>query len=147
MPKSTTYLPDVNFWLAMLFDGHQHHQACRGWWEGAGRPELVFIRETKNALLRLLTNRSVMSDEVLTASQAWRVADQACSLREVGWLGEPAGADEAFRRHSGGLRHPGGSWTDSWLLAVAEAAGFVVVTCDQGLARRGAGLVARVPAA
>lgn len=130
------YLPDVNFWLALLSASHVHHAACREWWNESGRPPIDFIRETKNGVLRLLTNEAAMKDEVMTAGQAWRVLDEVAALREVGWVGEPAEADQLFRRATTHLRRGNSAWGDSWLLAVAEASERQIVTLDRGLAKR-----------
>lgn len=56
---------------------------------------MLFCRITQLGFLRLLTNRRVMGEEVLSPSDAWR-ADRALGMdRRIGYLSEPAELQES----------------------------------------------------
>ncbi len=63
-------LPDVNVWIALTVDKHVLHLAARRWFMNATEEKLVFCRITQAGFLRLLTNRHVMQDEVMTPDRA-----------------------------------------------------------------------------
>jgi uncharacterized protein len=67
MPPSTTSLfPDINVWIALTYEGHRHHANAADWF--ATLPpdaSFAFCRFTQLGLLRLLTTKAVMSDEVM----------------------------------------------------------------------------------
>ena len=46
MPRSTTFLPDVNVWVALASERHIHNQAAARWFEGIGDGQAVFCRIT-----------------------------------------------------------------------------------------------------
>lgn len=53
-------LLDVNVWLALVVDTHQHHPAATEWLAEIEEPEAVrFCRGTQQSLVRLLTTASV----------------------------------------------------------------------------------------
>jgi predicted nucleic acid-binding protein len=52
MAISTTFLPDVNVWLALPSRGHVHAAAC-GDWLNSMESEVIFCRVTQVGLLRL----------------------------------------------------------------------------------------------
>src|SRR5690348_8187772 len=128
MPTSKTYLPDVNVWLALAFDGHVHHPAAIRWFTTIEQPA-AFCRVTQMGLLRLLTNRKVMGEEALTQKAAWTIYDQLQSDERVSILPEPAGLEEHWRHAT----HQGNpwSWTDAYLLAFAKARDLTLATFDQ----------------
>ena len=131
MPTSKTYLPDVNVWIALTFDGHVHHQAARRWLNEI-EETVAFCRITQMGLLRLVTNRKVMGEAVLTQAQAWSDYDQFQKDPRVIFLNEPADLEDIWR----GLteqQNPKHSWTDAYLLAFAKARDLAIVTFDQAL--------------
>jgi hypothetical protein len=52
MPKSKTFLPDVNVWLALASERHIHSRICSDWLDLMGAGEVVFCRVTPMGLLR-----------------------------------------------------------------------------------------------
>ena len=78
MPPSTTSLfPDINVWVALTYEGHTHHSTAAAWFATVpSDATLAFCRFTQLGLLRLLTAKAVMSDEVMTQSQAWAAYDR-----------------------------------------------------------------------
>ncbi|HYK59686.1 MAG TPA: TA system VapC family ribonuclease toxin [Bryobacteraceae bacterium] len=141
-----TFLADVNFWLALEIDDHVHHATAMSWTEEAPEDDLALCRVTQKGFLRLLTNPHVMKGEPFTAPEAWRSYDTLRSNRRVRFAEEPLGLEPSWRNLT---RHPGTGpnfWTDAYLTAFAEAAGFLVLTFDRNLAKR-AGEHARLLAA
>ena len=67
-----TYLPDVNVWIALAADRHTLHRAARHWFSNLQDEKLVFCRLTQLGFLRLLTNKHVMLEEVMSSGEAWQ---------------------------------------------------------------------------
>ena len=65
-----TYLPDVNVWIALAAERHTHHHAARRWFGNLQNEKLAFCRLTQMGFLRLLTNRHVMQEEVMTPGRS-----------------------------------------------------------------------------
>ena len=135
MPPSTTSLfPDINVWVALSYEGHTHH-ADAAEWLGTLPPDatFVFCRFTQLGLLRLLTAKAVMSDEVLTQSQAWAVYDRWLTDPRVEFVHEPADIEIRFRALTR-LKQPATKdWADSYLAAFATVGQLTLVTFDRGL--------------
>src|SRR5258706_10291094 len=61
-----TYLPDVNVWIALAAERHTLHRAARNWFSNFQDEKLAFCRLTQLGFLRLLTNKHVMQEEVMS---------------------------------------------------------------------------------
>ncbi len=132
----TLFSLDLNVWLALSDDGHQHNEVAWAWLDGlADDSALVFSRYTQIGLLRLLTNTAVMGGRALTLRQAWAVYDGWVKDPRVEFYLEPRNVDAAFRRATEQFAGQIASkWVgDCWLLAFAEAAQARLVTFDQAL--------------
>lgn len=131
-----TYLADVNVRVALAVVDHTHHVAAMEWLEKSDADDIAFCRVTQNGFLRLLTNRRVLGDDVLTAPRAWDVYDMLRRNSRVVFASEPHGLETAWReatRHS----HTGPNfWTDAYLTAFAFAKEYTLVTFDRALARQ-----------
>lgn len=127
-----TCLPDVNVWIALLIAGHVHHKAAKSWFEESADDTVAFCRVTQMGLLRLLTNTQVMARDVLTADQAWDVLDQLEQDDHILFASEPPGIDAAWRHVAGGAKTGANFWTDAYLAAFAQTAGYTLVTFDKG---------------
>jgi toxin-antitoxin system PIN domain toxin len=136
----TTFLCDVNVWLALALSGHVHHAATRAWLDTIEEPSsIVFCRATQQALLRLLTNAAVLapygnaplSNDAAWASYEALVADDRILLS----AGEPAGLDARWMVFA--LRPTASPklWMDAYLAAFATAAGWTMVTTDTAFAQ------------
>ena len=79
-----------------------------------------------------------MDGKPLTVDEAWRVYDGFFDDDRVTFVPEPPDAEKRFREMAVGSTASPKVWADAWLLAVAEAAGGVLVTFDKALAARGA---------
>jgi hypothetical protein len=89
------------------------------------------------ALLRLITNAAVMGHDVRNQEQAW--ADYDCivnSDERIGFAYEPEHIERVFRSVSRQKVPATKTWTDSYLIAFAEASSLSLVTFDKVLASR-----------
>jgi uncharacterized protein len=135
MPPSTTSLfPDINVWVALTSEGHTPHSNAADWF-AALPPDagFAFCRFTQLGLLRLLTAKAVMRDEVMTQPQAWAAYDRWLKDPRVEFVDEPAEIETrvpALTR----LRQPATKdWADSYLAAFATVGQRTLVTFDRGL--------------
>ena len=93
----------------------------------------AFCRFTQLGLVRLLTAKAVMSDEVMTQPQAWVAYDRWLKDSRVEFVDEPAEIDARFRALTR-LRQPATKdWADSYLAAFATVGQLTLVTFDRGL--------------
>ncbi len=72
----TSYLIDINVWLALTWDKHAQHAAAARWYSSIDDAALLFCRFTMLGFLRLLTNRQVMGDSTATLSGALEIYDR-----------------------------------------------------------------------
>jgi toxin-antitoxin system PIN domain toxin len=129
--------PDLNVWLAFASVEHVHGVAAKRWWEQVSG-KIAFTRSTQMGLLRLTTNASAMNGNPLTLAEAWQLYDRFFGDDRVMFLPEPSGVEAKFRQATSYKAVSPKVWADAWLLAVAEAAGGVLVTFDKALSGRGA---------
>jgi toxin-antitoxin system PIN domain toxin len=129
--------PDLNLWLALATADHVHFAIAKRWWEKE-TAAICFTRSMQLSLLRLVTTAAVMNGKPLNRAEAWRLYDRFFEDDRVMFFPEPPSAEAKFRRDTAIDEVSPKVWADAWLLAVAEAAGGVLVTFDRALARRGA---------
>lgn len=131
---ATTDLLDANVWLALAHEGHPHHGRARRYWESEGA-STAMCRVTQMAFLRLLTNKTIMRDDVLAPAGARRKCHEFLALPEVQWLGEPVGLEELWWSFSELGRTSQNLWTDAYLAAFAKCAALRLVTFDRDFTR------------
>jgi len=135
---NTLNFPDVNVWVALIWRDHKDSETARAWFENAAGELFCFCRLTQISVLRLLTTRSVMADDVETMSSAWKLWDRVTADDRIAFVPEPEGLEPAFRKASQ-LPSPSPKvWADAYLLGFAAASGLKLVTFDQALRGRGA---------
>ena len=78
--KTTTFLPDINVWLALAFESHVHHGRARTWFEGTSNDGCSFCRLTQQRFPRLATNPKAFDTEAVTMSEAGRMYDACLAL-------------------------------------------------------------------
>jgi uncharacterized protein len=136
MPVFTrsSLFPDINVWVALTYEGHAHHTTAVGWFGSVdGSSSLTFCRFTQLGLLRLLTARAVMGDEVMSQPEAWSAYDRWQQDERVDFMDEPPGLEQRFRTLTR-LRTPATKhWADSYLAAFAATGQLTLVTFDRGL--------------
>jgi hypothetical protein len=130
-------VPDINVWLALAAHEHPHHRVARRWWRQHDGL-IAFVRLSQLGFLRLMTTAAVMDGKPLSIDEAWRVYDRFYDDDRVTFSSEPTDVERSFRERSVGSTASTKVWADAWLLAVAEAAGGVLVTFDEALTARGA---------
>jgi toxin-antitoxin system PIN domain toxin len=130
-------LIDINVWVAMTCDRHQHHGAAAAWYGSIDDATFLFCRFTMLGLLRLLTNQKVVAGETFHIAEALAIYDRWMLDPRVELAAEPRQTDAAFRRALEPLARLAATKAvaDSYLIAFAEAAGAHIVTFDRGLAR------------
>ena len=129
--------PDVNVWLALTHDVHEHHQLAIRWFHETASSRICFCRVTQMGLLRLLTTQAVMHDETLSQAQAWIAYDAWYNDDRIRFLDEPSPIEEVFReltRETG--QSARGHWVDAYVAAFALLAGATLITFDRPLAAR-----------
>jgi uncharacterized protein len=128
-------LVDVGAWLATIWGGHPHHHVAARWFDKQA-DDLLLCRVTQMSLLRLVSNRAIMGDDVLTRSEAWRIVDQLWSDSRILWADEPAQLEAVFRTISARNDRSHKLWTDDYLAAFAQASDASLATLDAKLRQR-----------
>lgn len=127
---SATDLLDVNVWIALSDENHEHHPVAKAYWETQSAAQLAFCRVTMLGFLRLVTHRRVMNDQPLTPPEAWSAYRAFLALPEVIFLPEPSDIEPLFSSRSDALTFPNHRWTDAYLAALAQASGARLVSFD-----------------
>jgi toxin-antitoxin system PIN domain toxin len=131
MPK--TLLPDVNLWLALVFNAHIHHPPALAWFNNLSNEICHFCRLTQLGFLRLANNPKVFPKDAV--SVAWQLCDTTLTDPRVAFATEPSGLEAAWRHFTHGQQFSPKLWNDAYLAAFAQAGGYEVVTFDQGFAQ------------
>jgi predicted nucleic acid-binding protein len=93
MPASGIKLADSNVWLALVFSDHHHHTRAKQWFDVQQDGSVAFCRITQLALLRHLTNSSIMSKFVQSQQAAWETYDTLSSDPRVIFVEERPGLE------------------------------------------------------
>ena len=137
MPRSRTYLPDVNVWLALASRRHIHFLAAKKWLDDVSDGQAAFCRITQMGLLRLLTNRNVMGTDCVSQIDAWKTYRHISSDGRVRFLSEPLGIEANWHELTASRQPATNIWTDAYLQAFGRLCGARVVSFDHGFARFG----------
>lgn len=131
----TSDLLDVNFLLALEASKHVHLATAREWLATHSQRSRVLCRVTQMGLLRLLTNKAVMSTDLLSVKEAWEQMGRIREREDVVWREEPASFEAKWKTLSllGGPR--GSWWTDAYLAAFAIGHALRSITFDSGYRR------------
>ena len=85
---------------------------------------------------RLLTNKHVMHDEVMTPSEAWQAYRILRLDRRIRYMAEPDALPESWQAFTQGKQTSPNLWTDAYLCAFAHAAHLTLVTFDAKIPAR-----------
>lgn len=129
------FLLDVNVWIALSIIEHPHHKPALRWFETTAGDTLAFCRVTQMGYLRLLTNQHVMKQDALTPGDAWQCLDEVYRAIRPILAPEPELLDTIWRGMTSSPKAGPNLWTDAYLAAFAQVAGFTFVTFDRGAAR------------
>ena len=125
-------LVDVNILIAAARTDHLHHKVARAWINRCVDGEVVLCRIVTLGYLRLLTNRQVMAEKVLTVKEAWLQLARIEKDRRCRYYPEPERVMALMREWTEGRALSGASWTDAYLAAFAVQAGLKLATLDEG---------------
>jgi toxin-antitoxin system PIN domain toxin len=126
---------DVNVWLAAVWGRHSRHATAKNWIDDE-QDELAFCRVTQMALLRLLTNPTIMRHDVLSRRNAWEVYEKLIVDPRIHFIAEPQGLDAMWIAFSKRNDRSHLLWTDDYLAAFSQAAGAEFVTFDRAFRNR-----------
>ena len=126
------HLPDINVWLALAFEAHEHHSRAAEWFDTLAPRSCAFCRFTQQGFLRLATNPAVLEDDAVTMADAWTCYDTLLSDSRIFFVSEPVGLEQNWRRHTRKRTYSHRVWSDAYLVAFAEAAGLTNVSFDRG---------------
>ena len=129
--------PDVNVWLAFVYERHIHHRQAFAWFASLRDDQRACLsRFTQISLLRLLTTEALMRHEAMNQKQAWSVYDNLLKDGRVAFLDEPVHIERAFRAFTQSLLPSPKLWADAYIMAFAKAANMTLVTFDRALKAR-----------
>ncbi len=135
----TSYLIDINVWLALSWHGHAHNDVCHEWLSGKkpADSQLLFCRTTQLGFLRLITNTSVVGAHAMTLVEAFSAFDTWVDDPRCGFAMEPPGLERLLRDVATAHRKKGATKTvmDSYLVAFCIATDATLVTLDSALAQ------------
>ena len=130
------YLADVNVLVALLHARHSGSRRAVAWLTEQEEPGAIHLcRVVQMGVLRVLTNRAWMKEEVLSAADVWRAWDTLLSDDRFAEVGEPRELELVWRKITRGFEPGRCAETDSYLAAFAVAAGYQFVSFDRGLER------------
>lgn len=129
--------PDVNVWLAIILEHHEHHAQALAWWVQLDDVTLGLTRVTQLSVLRLLTTSAVMRDRPLTMAEAWQAYDRLFEDDRVAFYPEPAGFEAGFRQLTQTRIASPKVWADAYLVAFASGHRGRLVTFDLALGNCG----------
>jgi len=130
------YLPDINFWLALAFVAHVHHQRARSWFDGLrGSGRCFFCRFTQHGFLRLANNPKAFPQIAVTQAEAWKLYDAFVADPRIEAASEPSMLESLWRQLTQLPQFSPQRWSDAYLAAFAQAADLEVVTFDKGFAQ------------
>jgi toxin-antitoxin system PIN domain toxin len=137
-----SFLPDVNVWIALHYEGHDHHAKAAAWYRSlGGEVQMAFCRHTQIGMFRLMTTDAVMQGAPLTQNQCWDIYAQWIDSGRAFLQAEPAGLNSAFQRLTSADAPAPKTWAEGYLAAFAETAGLILVTFDRALAEKSKGAV------
>jgi uncharacterized protein len=135
-------LPDVNVWLALHYQRHEHYGTAQAWFDGLDeRQILVFCRQTQLGFFRLLTTSAVMGKDTRTKRQCWSIYEDWLAGGRAMQQREPSGIDATFRARTSAAEPAPKEWADAYLAAFAETAHLTLITFDKALAGKTKGAV------
>ena len=131
----TSFFPDVNVWIALVYSAHQHHIPAVRWFDLLNGESAAFCRFTQLGLLRLLTQPGVMKEDLKTQAEAWRIYDVLRQDERVLFLSETQSddLDFIFRKLTSSLHSSANQWPDAYLSAFAATENLTLVTFDRSL--------------
>jgi len=129
------HLLDINVWLALAFEAHEHHRIAREWFDGIPDETCSFCRMTQQGFLRLSTNPAVFGKEALSLTAAWKTYDAIMSDPRVFFSSEPDGMETTWRKYTHLKTWSPKVWNDAYLAAFAKCSGYSIISFDRGFGK------------
>ena len=131
-------LPDVNVLFALAIAEHPHNPAAVRWWEQLSPGDALLSLPVQLGVLRLLTNPTIMGDDVLAPSDVWELWASVDRDQRTATLARlPATHGETWHDLVTSQPPARDLWTDAWLAALSESLRCTMVTFDRGFRRFG----------
>src|SRR5688572_17666340 len=111
------HLPDVNFWLALVFQSHAHHASAKAWMDSCAAQSCCLCRVTQMGFLRLATNQKVFPSDALSMDDAWCAYDLLLGDIRIVFAEEPAHLELAWRSLTQASAFSPKVWNDAYLAA------------------------------
>ena len=136
-----SFFPDVNVWIALAYDGHQHHTSATAWFTRLRKETVYFCRFTQLEFLRLITHPTMMREDVRNQAEAWLAYDLFLSDERVSFHAEPdhGQLESILRTLTSNRRSSSKQWPDAYLVGFARVAGLGLVTFDRALRQMNTG--------
>jgi toxin-antitoxin system PIN domain toxin len=130
---STRRLCDVNVLLALVYGCHEFHAHAVAWLDAIQDAHSVVVcRQTQMGLMRLLSTRVVMAEDIHSLSTCWDVFDAMMADDRFLFQREPRELEPALRRMMRSATPAPKLWQDAYLAAFAASSGMQLVTFDRG---------------
>jgi hypothetical protein len=124
-------LADVSVLLPLLVRHHEHHEMALRWFENLHAGEALLCRFVQLGLIRLLGNRAIMGEFVLSGASAWQLIEHLMEDERLEFAAEPAALDSAL---PGLLTYPVPASklvSDAYLAAFAIAGTLRLIAADK----------------
>jgi hypothetical protein len=129
--------PDVNVWLALIYEKHIHNETVVAWYGSLqASTTFVFCRHTQLGLFRLLSTASVMKQDVMSQAQCWNIYEPWVESGLAFVAQEPPDLERKMRARTYERSATPKVWADAYLAAFAEAGNLTLVTMDRALAAK-----------
>ena len=122
-------LLDVSICLAGFWPAHVFHEPTQSWLSNARDDSLGLCRVVHLGWLRLLTNSTVLGEDVLTRAEAWDFVASVLTDARFGWIDETDTVDDRFAQLAAIPDR-------SHLVSVALAGGHSFATLDTKITKR-----------
>lgn len=130
------FLADVNLLFALVRERHQHNRTAIEWLGGVTESGSIGVcRVVQMGVLRLLTTKSMMLDDLQTPDQAWGVLTELMKDSRFEWLPEPMELDAAWAEILAERPASESANTDCYLAALAISTDLRLVSFDGGFRR------------
>ena len=128
-------LCDANLVLALVYERHTHHRQAILWLDTRRAREAILCRMVQLALLRLLTNSTVMQEDTCNHHRAWQIWDTLLTDERFLFLEEPGNIGNYFRFYTRADTSSPKLWQDAYLAAFSRSAAIQIATFDRGFQR------------
>ncbi len=129
-------LIDVNVLLALMHARHVHSSRAIKWLESINSENSICIcRVVQMGLLRLLTRKSIMKDDIISASQFWKAWKALMADYRFSFISEPENIELTWKKTTDNFRKGQSAETDSYLASFAIAADLSLISFDKGFSK------------